>query len=550
MKRVISLILIFVLLVPVLTYGNKWDPYIYGYMEGYVKGWSDGQLEIEEYDGTFHQLAVDDYTIYEIDSRPVSQQDFKAGMEVAVWLKDRRITNITSYSSQNSGYIPEGGKVRNGVIKKIDRDQLVLKLPNGDEETYFTSEATLATRNNAEVPLDTMYVGDHVKLYFNEIDTQAISRIQINGESSKVKDIYKGRIKFVNKYDDALILDNVEAFRNGKWEVVKPTMIIPYTEETPTYMSGLKLSYNNLPYYKGKTVYLAIKEYFGNNRIEKMVVQGQSEAIYSDKIKDINWYSEAFELANNKNVSFNESTIVVKNGRLVDRYSINPASDAMVIADSKGSKLTAGVIYVVNEDLNNGGVGQNFIFSGRLDQITQDKVLVKSLFSLERNEWQGFSGEKEFYFDSNTSIYDLENQKSITGEELYAGEYSVDENSDSHKVYGKNDWHAYFYCQGDRITSIILQKPLDSLLRQRVTNGEVEVIEDDELVGWSIFLKNASDWSGQKAKWMVRAVPTRLNLEKALLVKDGKMIKPSEVQEGDRLYIVRDDFRARVVIVK
>ena len=550
MKRVISLILVIVMLLPVLTYGNTFDPYIYGYIEGFIKGWNDGQLEIEEYDGTLHLLPMVENAIYEIDNRPASQQDFKTGMEVNAWLKGRRISHIISYSTENPGYIPEGGKVRGGIVKKIDRNQIILKLPTGVEETYFTSEATIVTRNNTMVGADTLYVGDHVRLYFDEIDTQIISRMKIEGESNIVKDVYRGRINFVNKYDDVVVLSNVMALRNGKWQLVKASMTLPFNSETTVYASGQKLNHNNIPYYRGRTVYLAIKEYFGNSRIERMVVQGQNESIYEDKIKDINWYAEAFELANNKNFTFNEGTMVVKNGRLVDRYSINPASDAIVVADGRGNRLAADVIYVLNEDLNNTPVGQKFIYSARLDQITQDRVLTKGLFNLDRNEWQAFSSQKEFFYDNDTVIYDLENRKFISGQEFYSGDYSIDENSDSHKIYGKNDWHAYFYSDGDRITNILLQKPMDSLLRQRVTNGVVEVIEDNELVGWSIYLKNGSDWSNQKSRWMMRSVPTRINLELAMVIKDGKMIEPWELKEGDRLYMVRDDFRARVVIVK
>lgn len=91
---------------------------------------------------------------------------------------------------------------------------------------------------------------------------------------------------------------------------------------------------------------------------------------------------------------------------------------------------------------------------------------------------------------------------------------------------------------------------MDSLLKQRVTSGRVVSIADDSLVGWALNLGDASDWSAHKQSWMPKSSPVRMGLLKSMILKDGHMIQPEDLKTGDRLYVVRDDFQARVVIVK
>jgi hypothetical protein len=550
MKKIVALLMILILIIPTLSFGSSLNPFDNANVEGYMRGWVDGSLEIEEYDGTVHLIPVEEKASFEIDNRPANKKDFKTGMEVSIWVRNGNLYRILSYSAQNPGYIPEGGKVRNGTVKKIDRNQLIIQLPTGKEETYFTTSETTATKNNNVVLLDVLYVGDHVNIYFDEIDTQMISRIEIEGDSVLIKDIYKGRINIVDKYNNYITLSGVEVFRNGNWEKVSGSLRLPFTSDTPVYSAGQLLSYSNIQRYRGRTVYAAVKDYFGTDKIERMVIKSQYETVYNDKIEDINWYEEALELGNKRNLAFNEGTMVIKSGRMVDRFEINLNSDAFITADGRNTEQTANLIYIYNEDLNNSNIGQRRIYSGRLDEVLPGSVNTRELFYLDINEWKSYNFLKEFYFDSETIIFDSENNRQISQEEFYSGEYAVDENSDSYNLYGKRDWNAYFYSDGDRITHILLQKPMDSLLRQRITNGTVESVENDLQVGWSFYLRNGSDWSSQKSKWMARSASTRINGQKSMIIKNGKLISPSELLPGDRLYIIRDDFKAKVVIVK
>jgi len=208
------------------------------------------------------------------------------------------------------------------------------------------------------------------------------------------------------------------------------------------------------------------------------------------------------------------------------------------------------VIYVYNEDLNSSNISENYLYYGQLDQIYDDGLWLKSLFILENNNWKAFNGEKELFYDSDTGIYDVEAGRLISPQEFYAGDYAVDEDSDRVKENRLRDWYAYVFASGDRAASIAVQKQQDSLLRQRVTAGTVKVIAEDANVGWVVTLGEARDWSNHKGQWMPKNSDLRLNLQKALLIRNGKVISPEELRSRERVYLVRDDFRVKVLLVK
>jgi hypothetical protein len=552
MKRfTISILLLAVVLATVFTFKAP-ETLAYPIIEGYIKNIniSESRIEVEEYRGNVRVLNIAPGTVLLIDDTPAALKDFKAGMEIYGQYYGNTLTHLESWSTENPGYIPPGAKVRTGIIKNIDRNQLILQLTTGKDETYFTSPATIVLKSGTNVPLSTLYEGDRVKLYFDDKDTNIISRINIEGDSVKLKGLYKGILDAQNLIDNTILLKNVEVFQNGAWRELKNILHIDYTRGVPIYYGGQTISDNNLKYYKGKTVYIAVKDFFGKDITEQMVIKSLYESIFSEKIEEVNWYAQAFELKNKRNIGFDEGTIFVKNNRLVDGYALTPGQDAFVVADGRGAKALANVVYIYNQDLNNSNIGQYYLYSGKLDMVVENKVVLTDFFIQNQNEWESFDDEKELYYDNDTFIFDLEEMKEITHEEFITGHYAVDEDSSYARRHGLRSWYAYAYTDGDRIVAIALKKDMDSLLRQRVTIGTIERIEDDALIGRAVILRDARDWSSRNEKWMEKGLPVRMRVEESLLIKDDKMISWDELKPGDDVYCIRDDFECIFLLVK
>lgn len=592
MKKTLILILAVILLSSAFVHGDLNQIRRQGFVEGYLLEPIDDLLEIESYEGEVYYLPLSSNIIYTIDGYIVDRSNFMPGMEVYVELQGATVRSVEGYSTSNLAYIPEGSRMKTGRVAKIDRNQLVLKLASGQEETFFTMPHTIVLRNGQHTNLNTLYEGDKVKLYFDEYDTNIVSRINVEGQSIIVKGLYRAKLATADRHSDKITVADIYQLNNGEWKqdyysfIPQPNygfnqqlaygMTLPYNSGSQIYIGGYPISYNNLKYYNGKTVYLAIKDFFGKDRIERMVVQNQYESTYSDKIKDINWFTEEFELNNNRNIGFNDGTIVIKNGRIVDTFALNAQSDVFVVADGRGATASADIIYVLNEDINNSNIGEHYIYAGRMDQIVEDRLWLKDFFVLDENQWQSFEGEKELYFDNDTDIYNLDTREKISVKEFYSGNYAVDEGSRYAREHNLRDWHAYVYTDGDRISAIAVKKKMDSLLRQRVTNGiiapmdlrngmitdlqnmeleeEYKSVKDERYVGWTARITNPRNWSNIHSKWIEGSsdiyVNLESNLDKALIIKDGRQIEPHELKANDRVYIVRDDYYAKILIVK
>ncbi len=551
MKKTFMIILIIVLLSSILVHGDINQIRRQGFAEGYLTESMGDILTIESYGGEIYYLPLGPDVIYTIDGYFVDKSNFMPGMEIYVELQGTNVISVEGYSTSNLGYIPSGGKIKTGRVARIDRNQLVLKLATGKEETFFIMPYTIALKNGQHINVDTLYEGDKVKLFFNEYDTNIVSRINIEGDSVRVKGLYKGKLSVADRYSDKITLTDMQHLNNGVFRQYSSSiMTFPYNSSSPLYIGGYPIAYDNLKFYNGKTVYLAMKDFFGKDRIERMVVQNQYESTYFDKIKDINWYTEEFELKNNRNIGFNDGTVVIKNDRIVDTFALNAQSDVFVVADGRGMNSSADIIYVLNEDINNSNIGEHYIYAGRMDQIVEDRLWLKDFFLLDENDWQSFEGEKELYFDNDTDIYDLEEGEKISVEKFYSWRYAVDEDSEYAKSNDFRDWYAYIYTDGDRISSIMVQKNMDSLLKQRTTNGLISSVTSDDFVGWRVRLTNARDWSSRNSQWMQKNADLNVNLEKALLIKNDRRIEPYDLKPNDRVYLVRDDYYAKILIAK
>lgn len=554
---ILCLIIVFILIPSSLS--ANINPLSKGFIDGYLldiradvneAGIIIHRADIETYSGAIFQFVVHPQAVLTIDNIPVKPMEFRSGMEIYAGLQGMQIISMESYATANMGHISPGSKMRIGKISNIERDQIRIHMANGREETYYTNPGTLVQRKNNVVRLDTLYVGDRVKLFFDQINSDIISRMQVEGDSILIKNVYRAKIEQVDNIENALTLASVEVFRNGNWQSHQASMKMQYRDEFPIYAGGYEVPRHNLKYYRGQSVYLVTRNILGREQIDRLIIKQQYESSFSDKISEINWYTEAFELKNNKNVAFNKSSIIIQNGRLQDKYVLSAGSDAFVLVDGRGAERLASLIYIYNNDINASNIGQRYLYIGRLDQIVEDKVWLKDYFILDHNEWVSFSDVKELFYDHDTSIYDLDKKHFISPKEFLAGDYSIDPDSERVRENNLHDYYAYVYTDGDRIASIAVQKDMDSLLRQRISSGIIANIGDDASVGWSMTIRDSQDWSNNRSQWMPKNADLRMNLGQAMIIKNGKMIMPHELKLGDRLYVLRDDFRARVVIVK
>jgi len=555
-KKLVLLLIGFIFLLSGKAAAVENDILDLGHIEGYLMKVdraenSEAKILIKTYGGNSYEFGVSPDAVFTIDDIPVMLEDFRVGMEIFSEIQNGEIVCMESYSTAVPGYISPASRVVTGVVKDFDEQQVLLQLTDGQEGIYYFSPATIIMKEGSTASLDILYEGDRVKLYFDEAGSHVVSQLKIEGDSILVRELYRGQLSGVDTVGKTIALQNVQVFRNGKWQEIQPLLQIPYIYELSLSVSGQKVPQHQLRYYQGNTVYLVTRELLGIQVAEKMAVKTYYEVAFTDEIDEINWFSRELETKNRVNLAFNSGTIVIKNGRLQDEYSLGSGDDAYIVADIWGSSRMANIVYVFNQDVNNSSVGEYGIYAGRLDQILQDRIRLDDCFVLDNNEWDSSSEEKELFYGSDTSIYDLEEGRFIDCREFYAGDYAVDGGSRWARYKDLEDYYAYVYANGNYIVSMNLQKEdIDSLGQQRASTGIFDSIENDFLVGWVASARDSCDWSSYKEQWLPRYDDLKLSLENAMIIKNNRVIMPEDLKTEDRFYMIRDDYSALIVIVK
>ncbi|MEQ8173806.1 MAG: hypothetical protein ABRQ26_01945 [Syntrophomonadaceae bacterium] len=509
-----------------------------------------GSVKIESYDGNLATLALTADTVCLIDGRPVKLSAIRKGMEVYAKLAGGTMASLEAYSTAETGYIQPGSRVVIGTISKLEEDLIEVRRDDGRTSSYYTTPATTISKQGEAINLDDLYVGDRVKLYFDEVNSGMISRMEVQGSSVEIKNVYRGTLKTVDNTSQHLSLSDVEVLNNSLWESSQGSWRVAYNQELPVYVAGVKVPTRNLKYYRGRSVYVVTRDALGKDSIDRLVIKSQYESSYEAQIENVNWFSDSCELDNNKNISFSDGTIIIRDGRLQDKFALTAGTDAYFVTDTAGGQRIASLVNILSVGINNSSIGQNCLYAGQLADVFEDSFWLEDAYRQDNNVWQSVSGQVELFLDNDTSIWDMDNKKQITLTEFVGGDYSVDPDDERTEDLDLTSWYVYVYARGDRGACLALHHEEHEIDELRTTSGTVVSVENDALVGWVMTLKNTSDWSEHNSQWMGKQTNLRLGLENTLIIKNGKAVLPKSLKAGDRLYMVRNDFRVMVVLVK
>lgn len=561
MKKILTAIIAALLITGFPCIAEASDPFTQGYIAGKLKNiivqpatevlpQSLIIIQIDDYDGKQFEFLAHAHVAFSIDQLPVKVNAFRKGMEVYATLQDNLIISLEGFSSISPGFIGFEEKCRWGTIQKIDRDNLDIIQDSGEIFSGRINPATIVTHQGQVTGIDQLYVGDRVKLFFEQDEYSPVTRIEAEGSSVVIQGIYRGTLDVVDFPGNRIGFKNLKQLKNGKWSDIDKLVNLPIQSDTLIYFAEHKIPFQNLKYYKGKRAYLITRNLYGQDQIVRMIIQSGNENLYTDQIDDFNIFSAALELANTHNINLHEGTIILRNGRLVDRQALSAGIDVTVIGSGENRNCIAEIINILNSEVNASNIGGYWICAGKLEDIYDDVLWLDSYYLLDKNEWQSDSGEIEFYFDDDTGIYDAKADKVISKEEFISGNYAVDENSDYVKENNLEDYFAYMYVQGDRVAAIMLQEDSDSLNRQRITSGTVKEIAENHRLGWTVNLSEVRNWSSSSEKWRLSSANQQLLLDKALIIKNKQIINVDDLMVGDNLYIVREDLYCKIVLVK
>lgn len=528
-------------------------------VSGTVKAVSpqENRITIVDYDDETKILGVVPYAAVTINLRPAQLSDLKYGQEVTLNINNGLVTSIRGETFVDEpGYIPSHGKVRSGKIKYLGSDNLTIEYGDRTAETFNVHEDTVVIKEDRNIRFRDLREGDKIKLYFDNIYSRDISKVQVEGKEQLVKKVYKGKLNKVDISDDEITLINADVLKNSSWDDVDDYKTnIELDDSADIFYNGHQIDLDDLKDdHINDYVYVVLEDSYGRDKGVKLVVKKGSEKLYNDRIDDINFAADKLELDNGKNISYGEGTIIIKNDRLVSSSTLEEKLNALVVSDYSSGNYKASIIQL-------GDTGyKRFenIYVGKIDSIDSDDFEIKYYSELDGNEWDDVSSKSSktlrFDYNDDTNIVDVtDGYDEISPGDFFHDGYSEEEDKE-YFTFIVTDDHRNVVAMTLRKNELFNDTDIDrygeiedKIEKLLLTKGTVTEVDKLRL---RLEMHDPYDWSSFYDEWKVNKNDEYVDIGEALFIKEGEVISFDDVEDDDTIYILRDDEDAIVIFVE
>jgi hypothetical protein len=531
-------------------------------------------VSIYDYNDKIVEYPVAQHALVTINGNYATLKDLQHGQDLKMIIKNGYVSKIeTETFTENPAAITEYGKMRMGAVYYVYTDSVLFELNNGQRAQYMVSPSTQIIRDGIMTSIRSIKEGDQVKLYFNDIYSNQVDRIEIEGAERLIKQVYKGKIEEVNSVAGTMTISDPYVLRNAGWVASSEYMVdIPYTEKTLIYNNSNVVRPKDFgKYYKDKTAYVVVEENYGSETAVKVTVQNGGELLTYDSVDKLDTTLASMELYNKENYKFNAGTIVIKDGRLIDPGRIKRFDSAYVIGDYYNGNKTANVVKLVTRAES---IFDN-LYVGALYKVNQSDMTFKNYTKMSNNQWGTVetNESRRFIYTTDTGITNstVTPSVSIKPADFFHKGFSEEENKDKNNQGLKFErYYGLFVTDGKDVMYAInlRQKGLfkdqniddsttdeaaikgyinDTLKATSLVRGTVESIDTK----WTrVQLTNSNEWSSTLSTWNVNAVDTYVKYDNTLILKNNKIIKPEDIKQGDSLYVLRNKETALVIFVE
>ena len=540
------------------------------------------------YDDKVYQMPLAPYANLRINERVTTLKNFVYGMPVTLEISNGYVITAEgeSYSGE-AGYIPKYGKMRMGEVVTIYQNSFTVKLDNGKIENYTYASDTVITKDGSVVTKNALKVGEAVKVYFDNISTTDVSKIEVEAPEMLYEIIYKGKIINVNgsrKEVQIVGADGVskpEYISNNDWLQAETYSInLKTNEKTQFYAGNQKLTMTELArQYSGYQMYAVVKKVYGESTIVKLSVKTGGEMMYSSNVKTVDHTLGSFDIVTKENFNITDGTIIIKDGLVVPSSNLKNRDTVFVVSESpQGSYYQNAMVVKVVTPFDN-------IFDsiriGALETVNPSNITLRNHTGYSNNFInavnQNESGYYKFYTDSKiVDLTDKDNIKTIKPADFWHDSYARSENVD--KTYNSSlpglqfkRYYAFMVVNpadsaviamhlrqkglmpGQNLDDTLMKETdiatkLDETFNSAVLSRGI-VTSDDET--WDrLEITDSHDWTDYTGQWTANKANIFIKYTDAIVVKNNAVISVDDIQMGDYIYTMRVKEGALVIFVQ
>ncbi len=530
------------------------------------------------YDDVIYEYPVASYVNVTVNETFAKLDDLLYGQDVSLDLNQGYVTNIESETfMSNPGYIPKYGKVRLGKVFAVFPAGIVFEV--GDKRiSYDIPDGIPMTKGGIAITKYALKEGDSVKLFFDDIYTDRVSKMEVEGIERLIQQVYKGRLGSVNETKQSITLYEPKYLKNLEWlSTDNYSKELKLSDNAEVFVGNLPIALNDLERdHRNQVVYVVVEDSYGDSVASKVSVKYGGENVYSDTIRTVNDALGSMELENRINMNLTKGTIVVKDSRFIDPSLLSKKDNVLVVSEYQLGENNANIIKLMTstEDIF------ERIYIGAIETVGGNYFTIRNWANMDDNEWNAVddSASDRFYYHTSSVLKDItdfdapktikptnffhdsyarvENKgtdkEGLTYERYYGVLILKDEEGDSRSIVAMNMKHKGFLENqniDDKITDIddIAVKLEDMLEDMFLTRGVVDSIDTT----WErIKLTDSNDWFSSVAEWRSNTVDTYVEYPNALVIRGNDVISIDDLEAGDNVSILRNDEKAQVIFVE
>ncbi len=509
-------------------------------IEGFVE-----RTDSESYTISITDLDENNYTYkvspgadIKINDQSVRLNDLLYGQEITLGINNGNVIIIDGYLDiGEEGYIPKGGRIHIGKVLEINTENDSITLIDDEEEQEFIIYPSASIIKDDEyIGLSGIKEGDIVRLEFDTYQGNIPSKVYVAAPDKQIENLIKAKLYMFNRSRDEIILTDVSYYDYTIWKDNPGDMKIPLSDSAEIYFDGKKIPKGYLNDYIGKELYIVTNNNYSKEEAIRLVFKNGYERKYYNKLQKITYGDNRIEV-DYSDMFFDDSTIIVKDGRLIHPYNLRLDEEIFVI--SQNTNNTASFISV--ETPNN---MQAILYKDKIYDISKYSFKLWNYDRLSNSGWNDINKVTTFEISEETSIIDFrgEEPKAVSVEafnnsRLYPADVDKDDNY--------RDEYIYAVEYDNMITAIDIVPSYSS--EEIITSATVN---DVDITNNTITIEQIKDWNEFRQKWNINISNIDIDVSQAILIKNGKRSSLDNIKNGDKLYIIRKNNIGHLVIVE
>ncbi|KNF09769.1 S-layer domain-containing protein [Gottschalkia purinilytica] len=495
-------------------------------------------ISVKDYYGRIHNYNIIKEVDVKINGQGSNLSNLIYGQEVTLKLLNGKVVGIDGYlDTGDDGYIHPGERVERGTVLYVDkRYGEVTVISENKQIKYTVPSYTPILKNNVNVGIDGLKEGDIIKLDFDEYQGNTPIKIYILTENTKqISNIYKGEISHYNVDKNEIVLRSPSVYKQGKWTNESSQKLLPLKYNLEVFREGKAITKQQLKNYVGVEVYILSENNFSKEEGSRVILKNGYERTYFNSIDNIT-YGDRRIRVDYSDVYFDDSTIILKDGRLISPYNLKQGDSISVV--THGSNVAS----VITVEGVTKPTTELVVYRGRIEEVLNRELELYRPTIVDGIE-KDSSRRSYVKITDDTQILDVR--------EASPKKISVKDFLDS-GLHSSNKYNEYY----NEYVYTVVRDGVALAINIVNPNSEADAITtanigNINLDNETITIKDIKDWSNLTQTWKINnSSSITLDIEDGIFIKNGKPVDMSQISTKDNIYVMRRNNKGYIIICR